>query len=109
MQSSFSAKAVTARIVPITRFNRGEASKIFEEVSTVGTKVVLKNNSPAGYILSPAEFDRLTEIAENYELLMEAQERLASGTGTVIAEADVMKELGISEEDLADSSEVDIE
>ncbi len=109
MQSSFSAKAVSSRIVPITRFNRGEASKIFDEVSAVGTKVVLKNNTPAGYILSPAEFDRLTEIAENYELLMEAQERLASGTGKTLTESDMMNELGITEEELADSSEEEIE
>lgn len=108
METSFSARNVARRIVPITRFNRGEASKVFEEVAAVGTKVVLKNNVPAGYILSPAEFDRLTEMAENYELLMEAQTRLAHGESACIPEADVMKELGISEEELAGADEVDI-
>lgn len=109
MQSSFSAKAVASRIVPITRFNRGEASKIFDEVAAVGTKVVLKNNTPEVYLLSPAEFDRLTEAAGNYELLMEAQERLASGTGATLTEAELMQELGISEDELADAGEVEIE
>lgn len=109
MQSSFSAKAVANRIVPITRFNRGEASKIFEEVSAVGTKVVLKNNTPAGYLLSPEEFERLTEIAENYELMMEAQARIASGEGKTMTEEAMMKEVGISKEEIDAVGEVEIE
>ena len=34
-------------MVPITRFNKGEAAKIFDEVETTGTKIVVKNNRPA--------------------------------------------------------------
>ena len=34
-------------MIPITRFNKGEANKIFDEVQRTGTKIVMKNNSPA--------------------------------------------------------------
>ena len=34
-------------MVPISRFNKGEARKIFDVVNEEGIKVVLKNNSPA--------------------------------------------------------------
>ena len=30
-------------VVPISRFNKGEAGKIFEEVAKSGTKIVVKN------------------------------------------------------------------
>ena len=40
---------------------------------------------------------------------MEAQERLASGTGATLTEAELMQELGISEDELADAGEVEIE
>jgi hypothetical protein len=32
------------KIVPITRFNKGEANKIFDEVQNSGPKIVMKNN-----------------------------------------------------------------
>ncbi len=37
---------VMKSIVPITRFNKGEANRIFEEVKSSGTKIVMKNNRP---------------------------------------------------------------
>jgi len=34
-------------MVPISRFNKGEAGNIFDVVNEEGIKLVLKNNSPA--------------------------------------------------------------
>ncbi len=33
-------------IIPITRFDKGEADKIFSEVKKSGTQVVIKNDVP---------------------------------------------------------------
>ena len=54
--------------------------------------MVLKNNQPAAVILSPAEYQRLSEIEEDYLLLREAMERLEAGTATTPMK-DVMEEL----------------
>ena len=96
-------------IVPISRFNKGEANKIFEEVESTGTKIVMKNNKPACVLLSPAQYESLMEMLADYMLLNEAQERLAKEDATeTLSHAQILKSLGISEEDLADV-DVDIE
>ena len=59
-------------LVPITQFNRGQASRIFDRLHTESQLVVLKNNQPAAVILSPEEYARLSEIEEDYFLLIEA-------------------------------------
>ena len=38
-------------LVPITQFNRGQASRIFDRLRTERQLVVLKNNQPAAVIL----------------------------------------------------------
>ncbi len=96
-------------LVPITQFNRGQASRIFDRLHTESQLVVLKNNQPAAIILSPAEFSRLSEIEEDYTLLLEATERLANNTAPTTSMEDVLKELGISEAELASVKDVVIE
>ena len=103
------AANVLNSLVPITQFNRGQASRIFDRLHTESQLVVLKNNQPAAIILSPAEFSRLSEIEENYLLLLEATERLANNTAPTTSLEDVMKELGIREDDLAAAEDVVIE
>ena len=39
-------KTTMNMFVPISRFNKGEAGKIFKEVAEKGMKIVLKNNEP---------------------------------------------------------------
>ena len=95
-------------LVPITQFNRGQASRIFDRLHTENQLVVLKNNQPAAVILSPAEFSRLSEIEEDYMLLLEATERLANNK-TTTSFADVMKELAISQKELDAAEDVVIE
>ena len=100
---------VLRSLVPITQFNRGQASRIFDRLHTESRLIVLKNNQPAAVILSPEEYSRLSEIEEDYMLLMEATERLANNTSPATPMEDVMKELGISHEELAEAEDVVIE
>lgn len=95
-------------LIPITQFNRGQASRIFDRLHSENRLVVLKNNQPAAVILSPSEFARLSEIEEDYMLLLEATERLRHSPASVSLTA-AMKELGISEDDLASTEDVVIE
>lgn len=103
------AASVLNSLIPITQFNRGQASRIFDRLHTESQLVVLKNNQPAVIILSPAEYSRLSEIEENYLLLLEAGRRLAESSGPVIPESELMKELGITEEELSAAEEPAIE
>ena len=66
--------------------------------------------SKAAIILSPEEYTRLTEIEEDYFLLLEATKRIgANGDKKVIPIDAVMTDLGISKEELMDTEDVDIE
>ena len=65
-------------MVPISRFNKGEASKIFDEVESSGTKIVVKNNQPACVLLSPAQYESLMEMLSDSLLYTEAEKRMAA-------------------------------
>ncbi|WP_443598535.1 type II toxin-antitoxin system Phd/YefM family antitoxin [Agathobacter sp.] len=97
-------------LVPISQFNKGQASKIFDRLHSEKELIVLKNNQPSAIILSPEEYTRLTEIEEDYFLLLEATKRIeANGDKKVIPIDAVMTDLGISKEELMDTEDVDIE
>lgn len=94
-------------MVPITRFNKGEASKIFDEVESSGMKIVVKNNKPACVLLSPAQYENLMEMLSDAILLAEAEKRMATNDDSEnISHEDLLTELGITEDELAD---VDVE
>lgn len=40
-------------LVPISQFNKGQASKIFDRLRSEKELIVLKNNQPSAIILSP--------------------------------------------------------
>ena len=94
-------------MVPISRFNKGEASKIFDEVASSGTKIVIKNNRPACVLLSPAQYESLMEMLSDSLLYTEAEKRMATNNDseTLSYEA-VMEELGITQKELND---IDVE
>ena len=97
-------------LVPISQFNKGQASKIFDRLHTERELIVLKNNQPSAIILSPEEYTRLTEIEEDYFLLLEANKRIEdNGNKKTISFDSVIKNLGIGEDELLDTEEVDIE
>jgi len=96
-------------LVPITQFNRGQASRIFDRLHTENRLIVLKNNQPAAIILSPSEFQRLSEIEEDYTLLLEATRRLKEDSSSTYSREEVMSELNISESELVAAGDVVIE
>ena len=96
-------------LVPITQFNRGQASRIFDRLHTESQLIVLKNNQPAAIILSPSEFQRLSEIEEDYTLLLEATRRLKEDSSSTSSREEVMSELNISESELAAARDVVME
>lgn len=96
-------------LVPITQFNRGQASKIFDRLHSESRLIVIKNNQPAAIILSPSEFQRLSKIEEDYTLLLEATRRLKEDSSSTSSREELMSELGISEAELAAAGDVVIE
>jgi len=109
IKDNISVKNIIDSIVPITRFNRGEASKIFDEVSEKGFKVVLKNNIPACVLIKPDRYEAMIEALEDYALYFEAEKRIknAEREGFISSEK-VYADLEINESDLRDI-EVEIE
>ena len=107
--SEMSVVGMMNAMIPITRFNKGEATKIFDEVEHSGVKIVVKNNKPACVLLSPAQYESLMEMISDYILYSEAETRMANNNPMEnISHDDFMKELGITQEDL-DEVDVDIE
>ena len=97
-------------LVPISQFNKGQAAKIFDRLHSEKELIVLKNNQPSAIILSPEEYTRLTEIEEDYFLLLEANKRLEdNGNNKTLSFNTVMNHLEISEDELSDMEDVVIE
>lgn len=106
--------AITADVlnslVSVTQFNKGQASKIFDRLRTERQLVVLKNNAPSAVILSPEEYERLADIEEDYRLLLLTQERIANGgLERTVSLQDAMIDLGISETEIEEAEDVEIE
>ncbi len=96
--------------IPISQFHKGMAAKIFSDVRKSGAKVVIKNNEPECVLMSPAEYmDFMDELADaRLELL--ALQRIASGAlEHTRTQKEVMDSFGITDKDLADMEEVEIE
>ena len=97
-------------LIPISQFNKGKAAQIFDRLRTEKELIVLKNNQPSAVILSPEEYSRLTEIEEDYALLIEANNRLeAAGDKRGIPMEEVLADLGISEKELENAEDAAIE
>lgn len=100
---------VANSLVPISRFNKGEAGKIFEEVKETGFKIVLKNNSPTCVLLTPEVYEELLETLENYRLVIEAGKRMGKAKPDDFVAADeAMRELGLNGADL-ENADVELE
>ena len=88
-------------IVPISRFNKGEANKIFSDVKKYGTRIVVKNNIPECVLMSPQTYQQIMNEYEDAVLLAEAQKRLSQNVEYTDHE-DLMKKFGLMESDLND-------
>ncbi|MEQ8199774.1 MAG: type II toxin-antitoxin system Phd/YefM family antitoxin [Clostridiaceae bacterium] len=103
--NAFKAVNIIDSIVPISRFNKGEANKIFKEVKTKGIRIVVKNNTPECVLISPKEYQEMVEKYEDALLLIEANNRLSQQVN-FISHNDILKDLDINENDL---KEIDVE
>jgi PHD/YefM family antitoxin component YafN of YafNO toxin-antitoxin module len=106
-RDNYSVKDILDSIVPITRFNRGEAGKIFDEVSETGFKIVLKNNSPACVLLEPERYEAMVDALEDYALYFEAERRMENADNKETVKSDeLLADLGITDAELDD---IDVE
>ena len=97
-------------LVSITQFNKGQASRIFDRLNTEKQLIVLKNNFPSSVIISPEEYIRLSEIAEDYYLLTEAQARLKNNEGKkAMSFSEDMQSCGITEDDIENAEDLETE
>lgn len=105
-----SATGVLDSLVPISQFNKGHASRIFDRLKDKKQMVVLKNNEPAAILLSPEEYVRLSEAEENYALLCEAVARMEKAKDEpVYTMEEIMEEFGITREELDAMEEPEFE
>lgn len=104
------ATKVLKSLVPISQFNSASAIKIFDRLQSERELIVLDDNQPSAIILSPEEYTRLVEIEEDYYLLLEAGRRLDdNGNAPTVSMDAIMAKLGISEEEIAEAEDVEIE
>ena len=78
-------------IIPISRFNKGEANKIFAEVKKDGTRIVVKNNIPECILMNPKDYQEIMEEYENALLAAEAHKRLAEQANPISHKNIVLK------------------
>jgi len=102
MSNVFYPSNVLDALVPITRFNRGEANKIFEEVRESGYKIVVKNNTPTCVMLTPERYQEMMEMIEDHYLLALAEERLRSDTEKTYSFEEILAKSGRTSDDLKD-------
>ena len=96
--------------VSITQFNKGLAGKIFDEVKKYGAKVVMKNNSAECVLMSPEEYVNIMDELCDLRLLALAEERLANtNPDEWIPQEEMMRELGITQEEIDAMEDVEIE
>lgn len=100
---------INDRIVPITRFNKGEANKIFDEVSRDGFRYVVKNNQVKCILISPEEYDQLIDQLEDLLDSRLAEERVAHRKGQPVSMNEIAEKYGIKATDLESIEDVEIE
>ena len=108
MRSHISTVGMLHSMVSVSRFNKGEAAKIFDEVAQDGIKIAMKNNKPACVLLSPEKYEALIEEMEELNLIIETEKRLNEGSH-YISEQEFLKQIGVNEADIALAPDLDIE
>ena len=108
MINAGTVKNILSSIIPISRFNKGEANKIFDEVNNTGYKIVVKNNNPTCILVNPKSFQQMLDEIEDYHLLLEATQRMSEDNIQTFTSQQVMNKFGITQSDL-DEIEVEIE
>ena len=101
---------IAEALVPISRFNKGEANKIFDEVRSSGCKIVVKNNVPACILLAPELYKEMMEIFDDRYLLALAEDRIKNDNGGIsLSFEDALAQDGLLLSDIAEMEDVEIE
>jgi len=95
--------------IPISRFNKGEANKIFDEVRLSGCKIVVKNNTPACILLAPERYQEMMDMIDDHYLLVLAEDRLKNDNGLSHSFEEVLAKDGLTLTDIESMEDVDIE
>ena len=105
-----SIRSAIENTISISMFNRGLAGKIFEDVKNHGAKVVMKNNTPECVLLSPEEYIRLLDEANDARLLAAATERMSHfDPETLISQEQVDQMLNFSPSDYENTDDIILE
>ena len=96
-------------LIPITRFNRGEANKVFDEVRASGCKIVVKNNAPACVLISPDRYRMLIDELEEMKLYALVADRIADDTGEYTSFEEVLAKDGLTLADIDAMEDVELE
>lgn len=105
-----SIRSAIENTVSISLFNRGLAGKIFDDVKAHGAKVVMKNNAPECVLLSPDEYIRLLDEADDARLLNAATERMSRyDPATLVTQEQVDQEFGFSPSDYENTDDISFE
>lgn len=95
--------------IPLTDLNRGKASRIIDRLNEMKQSVfIVKNNKPEAVMISVEEY---TEFQE-YLLQKEVSRRLEQYKAGIIetyTREDILHEFNISEQDLADTENVEFD
>ncbi len=59
------------RLIPITQFNRGQASKIIHSISGKDSVIILKNNTPTAVLMSPENYKTICDLADECQKILE--------------------------------------
>ena len=103
-------KEISNRTISISDFNKGLAGRIFEDVKSSGTKVVLKNNNPECVLISPAEYSKMLEEKEDLIDQLMAIERLKNiDTEKIISQQQFEEKYNINFEDIEAIDESEFE
>lgn len=101
---------ISERTVPISLFSQGKACKIFNEVKEAGPEILIKNNKPECVLISPKEYDELLQRIEDLELALLAEKRLSKvDKNKLISQKNLMNTLQISQKDLDEIDEIELE
>jgi len=96
-------------LVPISRLNKGEVNKIFDEVRLSSYKVVVKNNVPACILLTLESYQEMLDIIDDQYLLALAEERLKSDSGVTYSFEEILAKDGLTIADIDAMEDVEIE
>jgi PHD/YefM family antitoxin component YafN of YafNO toxin-antitoxin module len=96
-------------LVPISRFNKGEANKIFDEVRLTGFKIVVKNNAPACVLLTPESYQEMLDIIDDQYLLNLAETRLKNDDNITHSFEEILSKDNMTLSDIEEMEDVEIE